>query len=139
MRGKSLEDVEKKKIELLYRFKHDIKYKISKGGIGSNEMKNFKEFQEKINKLKDRYKEYDINSYIKEMEKIFQSFKDELENNEKKKIEEDRINKYLRQFQEDYYFKQFYKNLQENILCKVVNFSQINHINTLNDWQHKAN
>ena len=139
MRGKSLEDVEKKKIELLYRFKHDIKYKISKGGIGSNEMENFKEFQEKINKLKDRYKEYDINSYIKEMEKFFQSFKDELENNEKKKIEEDRINKYLRQFQEDYYFKQFYKNLQENILFKVVNFSQINHINTLNDWQHKAN
>ena len=139
MGGKSLEDVEKKKIELLYRFKHDIKYKISKGGIGSNEMENFKEFQEKINKLKDRYKEYDINSYIKEMEKIFQSFKDELENNEKKKIEEDRINKYLRQFQEDYYFKQFYKNLQENILFKVVNFSQINHINTLNDWQHKAN
>ena len=139
MGGKSLEDVEKKKIELLYRFKHDIKYKISKGGIGSNEMENFKEFQEKINKLKDRYKEYDINSYIKEMEKFFQSFKDELENNEKKKIEEDRINKYLRQFQEDYYFKQFYKNLQENILFKVVNFSQINHINTLNDWQHKAN
>jgi len=26
-----------------------------------------------------------------------------------------------------------------NILFKVVNFSQINHINTLNDWQHKAN
>ena len=139
MRGKSLEDVEKKKIELLYRFKHDIKYKISTGGISSNEMENFKEFQEKINKLKIRYKDYDINTYIKEMEKIFQSFKDEIENNEKKKIEEDRINKYFRQFQEDYYFKQFYKNLQENILCKVINFSQINHINTLNDSQQNAN
>ena len=139
MRGKSLEDVEKKKIELLYRFKHDIKYKISTGGISSNEMENFKEFQEKINKLKIRYKDYDINTYIKEMEKIFQSFKDEIENNEKKKIEEDRINKYFRQFQEDYYFKQFYKNLQENILCKVINFSQINHINTLNDSEQNAN
>ena len=139
MRGKSLEDVEKKKIELLYRFKHDIKYKISTGGISSNEMENFKEFQEKINKLKIKYKDYDINTYIKEMEKIFQSFKDEIENNEKKKIEEDRINKYFRQFQEDYYFKQFYKNLQENILCKVINFSQINHINTLNDSQQNAN
>ena len=40
--------MEKKKIELLYRFKHDIKYKISKGGIGSNEMENFKEFQKKM-------------------------------------------------------------------------------------------
>ena len=71
------------------------------------------------------------------MEKFFQSFKDEIENNEKKKIEEDRINKYLRQFHDEYYFKQFYKNVQENTLCKVINYNEINHINTLNDSREK--
>ena len=49
MKGKSLEDIEKKKIELLYRFKHDIKYKISTGGVHSNEMENFEESTKNIN------------------------------------------------------------------------------------------
>ena len=139
MKGKSLKEIEKKKIELLYKLKYDIKYKISTGEINPNQLENFEEFQEKLDKLKNRYEEYDINSYIKEMEKYFQSFRDEIENNGKKKIEEERINKYLSQFHADYYFKQFYKNLQENILCKVINYSQINHINTLNDSKDKIN
>ena len=138
MKGKSLEDIEKKKIELLYKFKHDIKYKISTGGISSNGMENFEEFQEKINKLKNKHKDYDINDYIKVMEQYFQSFKEEMENNELKKIEEDRINKYLRQYHEDYNTKIFYKDIQDKILCKVVNYSQINHINSLNQSQDIA-
>ena len=133
VQGKSIEEVEKKKIELLYKFKHDIKYKIATGGINTEEMENFQEFQEKVNKLKNKFEDYDINLYIKEMEQFFQSFKNEMENSAKKKEDEDRINKYLRQFHEDCNVKQLYKDLQEKLLCKVINFSQINHINTLNE------
>jgi hypothetical protein len=64
---------------------------------------------------------------------FFQSIRDEIENDQKKKIEEDRINKYLYQFLQNYNTKIFYKDIQTNKLCKVVNFSEINHINTLID------
>ena len=133
IKGKSFEDIEKRRLELLYKMKHDIQYKVSIGNMNSIELENFEIFQNKINDLKERYEEYDINTYIKNMELYFQSFQEEMEKNEKKKLEEDRINKYLRQFYEEYDFKNFYKDIQKNILCKVINFSQINHINTLND------
>ena len=139
IKGKSFEDIEKKKLELLYKIKHDIKYKVAKGNINSIELENFELFQDKINDLKERYEEDDINDYIKNMEVYFQSFQDEIEKKEKKKYDEDRINKYLRQFYSDYNIKTFYKDIQRNILCKVINFSQINHINTLNDNNDKSN
>ena len=87
MEGKSLMDIEKKKIELLYKFKHDIIYKISTGEMSSEEMDTFLRFKEKIEKLKKIYNEYDLRAYIKEMEIFFQSLKDEIENNLKRKIE----------------------------------------------------
>lgn len=67
------------------------------------------------------------------MEEFFRSFQDEMENDEKKKLDEDRINRYLIQFQQNYNAKSFYKDLQQNKLFKVINFSEINHINTLNN------
>ena len=128
VQGKSIEEVEKKKIELLYKFKHDIKYKIATGRINTEEIENFQEFQEKVNKLKNKFEDYDINLYIKEMEQFFQSFNNEMENSAKKKEDEDRINKYLRQFHEDCNVKQLYKDLflTTYIQCKMCNSGLIN-------------
>ena len=133
MEGKSLMDIEKKKIELLYKFKHDIIYKISTGEMSSEEMDTFLRFKEKIEKLKKIYNEYDLRAYIKEMEIFFQSLKDEIENNLKRKIEEDRINSYLNNYRKYYYSKKGYRDFQISVLGKILNFSQINHINILND------
>ena len=130
---KPLEDIERKKIELLYKFKHDIEYKISIGGIKSIELEKFEEFKKKIINLKHGSGDEEIKNYIKNLETLFQSFRDEIENDQKKKIEEDRINKYLYQFLQNYNTKIFYKDIQTNKLCKVINFSEINHINTLID------
>ena len=127
------EHIERKKIELLYKFKHDIEYKISIGGIKSIELEKFEEFKKKIINLKHGSGDEEIKNYIKNLETLFQSFRDEIENDQKKKIEEDRINKYLYQFLQNYNTKIFYKDIQTNKLCKVINFSEINHINTLID------
>ena len=135
MKLNSLEDIEKKKFEILYKFKHDIKYKINIGEISSIEMENFEAFQEKIFNLKDKFTSSDYDSYIKELEIIFQSFQQEIADNAKKKIDEDRINKYLKQYQEDYNDKNYYKDIQRNFLCKVINFSQVNHMNMLNNTE----
>jgi hypothetical protein len=135
MKLNSLEDIEKKKFEILYKFKHDIKYKINIGEMSSIEMENFEAFQEKIFNLKDKFTSSDYDSYIKELEIIFQSFQQEIADNAKKKIDEDRINKYLKQYQEDYNDKNYYKDIQRNFLCKVINFSQVNHMNMLNNTE----
>ena len=133
VKDKPLEDIERKKIELLYKFKHDIEYKISIGGIKSMELEKFEEFKKKILNLKHGSGEEEIKNYIKNLEMLFQSFLDEIENDQNKKIEEDRINKYLYQFLQNYDTKIFYKDIQTSKVCKVVNFSEINHINTLID------
>ena len=135
---KSFENIEKKRKELLNKLQ-DIQYKISKGDIDFAELENFKIFQDEINNLKERYEGNDMNTYIKNMELFFKSFQEEMENIEKKKLEEERINKYLKQFYEDYNFKNFYKDIQRKMLCKVINFSQINHINILSDKNKKSN
>ena len=88
IKGKSFEDIEKRRLELLYKMKHDIQYKVSIGNMNSIELENFEIFQNKINDLKERYEEYDINTYIKNMELYFQSFQEEMEKNEKKKLGE---------------------------------------------------
>ena len=131
--NKSLEDIEKKKIELLYKFKHDIEYKIAMGEIKSSEFEKFEIFKKKIINLHHGSKNVDLAYYIRKMEEFFRSFQDEMENDEKKKLDEDRINRYLIQFQQNYNAKSFYKDLQQNKLFKVINFSEINHINTLNN------
>ena len=133
MENKSLEDIEKKKIELLYKFKHDIEYKISIGDVKSVELEKYEEFKKKIINLKQGSGKIDIKDYISKMEMFFQSFREEIENDEKKKIDEDRINKYLYHFLENYNTKVFYKDIQKNKIFKIVNFSEINHINSLNN------
>ena len=98
-------------------------------------MDNFIRFKEKINKLKKIYNEYDLKQYIKEMEIFFQSLKEEIENNQRKKVEEDRINNYLTYYRRNYDSKLGYKELHGKLLCKVINYNQVNHLNILNDSQ----
>ena len=132
----SMQDVEKKKMEILYRIKHDIKYKISRGDINLSEMDNFNKFQDKINDLKKVYENFSINLYVKELEEFFSSFEDELSTKEKNKYDEDRINNYLRRLKDDFNDKNFMRRLYEQKLCKVIDFNKINNINRLNETKN---
>ena len=130
---KSWKDIERKKMEILYKIKHDIKYKIMRGEINLSEMDNFNNFQLKINDLKKQYENFNIELYIKKLEEFFSSFEDEISKNERKKYDEDRINNYLRRLKDDFNDKDRYRKIYEEKLCKVVDFNEINKINTLND------
>ena len=70
------------------------------------------------------------------MENYFESFKEQIANNQKKKSEEDRINQYLKNTEEEFNTKKFYKEIHEKRLCKVINYSQINHLNTFNNSEN---
>ena len=129
----SLREIEKKKMELLYKIKHDIQYKISRGDINVNEMDNFNNFQDKINELKKEYEDFNIKTYVRQLEEYFFSFEEEISKNEKKKYDEDRINNYLRRLKEEFNDRFFMRQLHEQKLCKAVDFSDVNHINTLNE------
>ena len=132
IKAKSLKEIEKKKTELLYQFKYDIKYKIFTGEMNAGDMDSFEEFKKKINNLKNN-QEDDVEKYVAKIQNYFQGFKEEMADIEKNKLNENRINQYLKKFKEEYSIKNLYKDIQEKKLIKVVNYSQINHINTLND------
>ena len=127
----SWRDIERKKIELLYKIKHDIKYKISKGKIYSNEMDNFNNFQNKINNLIKEYQDFNIDLYVKQLEEFFSSFEDEISNKEKKKYNEDRINNFLRRLKDEFNDKIMKRQISEQKICKVIDYNKINNINTL--------
>ena len=120
-------------MELLYKIKHDIQYKISRGDINMNEMDNFNNFQDKINELRKEYEDFNIKTYVRQLEEYFFSFEEEISKNEKKKYDEDRINNYLRRLKEEFNDRFFMRQLHEQKLCKAVDFSDVNHINTLNE------
>ena len=132
IKAKSLKEIEKKKTELLYQFKYDIKYKIFTGEMNAGDMDSFEEFKKKINNLKNN-QEDDVDKYVAKIQNYFQGFKEEMADIEKNKLNENRINQYLKKFKEEYSIKNLYKDIQEKKLIKVANYSQINHINTLND------
>ena len=132
IKAKSLKEIEKKKTKLLYQFKYDIKYKIFTGEMNAADMDSFEEFKKKINNLKNN-QEDDVDKYVAKIQNYFQGFKEEMADIEKNKLNENRINQYLKKFKEEYSIKNLYKDIQEKKLIKVVNYSQINHLNTLND------
>ena len=134
---KNLNDIERKKVELLYKFKNDISFKISKGEINLNEMDNFIAFENKINGLKKNYEDFNIDVYVKELEEFFYSFEKEIIRNEQVKKEEERINNYLRRLNEDFKDKNYIRKLYEQKLCKIIDYSEINHINILNESKSK--
>ena len=127
-----MKEIKKKKTKLLYQFKYDIKYKIFTGEMNAGDMDSFEEFKKKINNLKNN-QEDDVEKYVAKIQNYFQGFKEEMADIEKNKLNENRINQYLKKFKEEYSIKNLYKDIQEKKLIKVVNYSQINHINTLND------
>ena len=80
----SLQDIEKKKLEILYKLKNDIQNQINRGEIHFNEMENFNEFQKKINDLKNGLEVFDKKAYLKQLEDSFSSFEELMSKNKKK-------------------------------------------------------
>ena len=100
----SVEAIEKKKKVFLHRMKEDIKYKINEGRYHLIEMDNFYHFEEAMNKfkLKNANDSKKVKLYINLVEKYFHFYQNELESREKEKMDEDRINKFLKNLKQEF-------------------------------------
>jgi hypothetical protein len=101
----SIQEIEMKKKVFLSRLKEDIKYKIKEGKYHLIEMDNFKTFEEAMNKfkLKNTVDIKKVKLYVKLVEKYLHFYRAELDNREKEKMDEDRINKFLRNLNQEIY------------------------------------
>ena len=136
----TIQDIEKKKFDLLAKLKTDIRRKIALGAMSLNEMENFERFQERLDILREKMKIWEKVKNIKKTtiyyaEKIqdfFGSFTDELGLIEQKRLEEERINGFIKNLHNQIDMVKFKKNMQIKKYCKPVNYDSINHVNLLN-------
>ena len=100
-----INEIEKKKKVYLFRLKEDIKYKINEGKYHMIEMENFKRFENAMNKfrLKDSLDPKKVKLYINLVQKYLHYYKVELDNKEREKNDEDRINRFLRNLGQEIY------------------------------------
>jgi len=92
------EDIEYGKNILLHKLREEIKYKISVGKFDKSEMDEFLEFENKINDYKRNYNLKDKNKkkeYVLLLLVKFNEFIELLKIREKRKSEENRINKFI--------------------------------------------
>ena len=122
-------DVEKRKMQLLLKFKNDIDYRAMKGEVDETELNMFTKLEEKIDKLMDLI---NINEYVAKMEDYIGEFQEEINLREKSRKDEKRINGFIEKLKEDIDYKINRKDFLVNRYGKVFNFNYINHINDLN-------
>ena len=125
----SINELEKKRDEILKSIKNDVQLKIMNGEVERSEMDNFFRFQKRMSA-------YHIDSahckkLIKLLDQEFISFNEELELKEQKKKEEKRINNFIDNMNFDIQNDNYIKSLQKKFFCSVYDFNEKFNINVL--------
>ena len=120
----SIQEIEKKKKIFLNRIKEDIKYKINEGKYHMIEMDNFKNFEEAMNKfkLKSSSDEKKVKLYINLVEKYLHFYQTDLDKKEKEKMDEDRINRFIRNLKQEIYITLPYVKEVQGRYCHSVDY-----------------
>ena len=130
----NLKDINNKKLEILFKMKHDMEYKIRKGEIKTVEKEAYKKLEEKINMISNTdLEDLNISSYIDKLEEYFNSFENNLYLAEQKKKDEERINKFKLDLQDDLYFYYILRKKMEQRFGHAIDLKKVNHINELRD------
>ena len=127
---KSRKDVEKRKMQILLKFKNDIEYKAMTGDIDQTEMDMFNKLEEKMDKLMDLI---NINEYMAKMEDYIGEFQEEINLREKSRKDEKRINGFIENLNYDINFKIKRKNYILHRFGKIYNFKNVNNMSKLNE------
>ena len=128
----SIQDINKRKMELLFKFKHDLEFKLINGDIKSLEKLDFKDFMNKINStVLNNLDEQGINAYLDELEEFFNSFESDIHKMEKLKKDEERINVFRTNLVDNIDFTEKLRENTGKIFSNVIDFNLINHINEL--------
>ena len=126
----SIKQIEKRKEEVLLKFKNDILYKISVRQLTFNELSLYDEL---VSKLRDFENNLSNEKYVKLLQSYFHNLDKQIKLSEQRKLKEQRINKYMNNLIDDMDFLSYKKKKQETTLCHVLNYKDFNHINILND------
>ena len=130
----NLKDINNKKLEILFKMKHDMEYKIRKGEIKTVEKEAYKKLEEKINMISNTdLEDLNISGYIDKLEEYFNSFENNLYLAEQKKKDEERINKFKLDLQDDLYFYYILRKKMEQRFGHAIDLKKVNHINELRD------
>ena len=95
----TIEDIEYKKNVLLFKMKEDIKSKIKEGKYDMKDLENFNQFEDNINQYHLNHGSKDINQvkdYFLLLSKKFSEFQEIMNDKETRIIEQERINKFLK-------------------------------------------
>jgi len=128
----SLSEINKRKIELLFRIKHDFEYKIKTGEIISMDNLAFRDLELKIYSTKIKsFDQKGINEYLDELEAFFSSFENDMNIAINLKKDEDRINGFRNNLIDNVTFYRVLRGKKERILANGIDFNIVNHINEL--------
>ena len=128
----SISEINKRKIELLFRIKHDLEYKIKIGDIISMSNLTFRDLEQKIYSTKIKsYDQKGINEYLDEIEYFFSSFENDMDNAINLKKDQDRINRFRNNLIDNVNFYEILRGKKQKIYANSVDFNIINHINEL--------
>ena len=125
----SRKDIEKRKMQLLLKFKNDIDYKAMNGEVDETEVNMYSKLEENIGKLMDLI---NINEYVAKMEDYIGEFQEELKRREQSRKDEKRINGFIEKLKEDFDNKMSKKEYMLNRYGKAFNYNFINPIINLN-------
>ena len=130
----NLVDINNKKLEIMFKMKHDLEYKIRKGDIKPGEKDEYKKLEERINMISNSSLEnLNISDYIDILEDYFSSFESNMYLAEQKKKDEERINGFKGELQQNLYFYFLLKKKIEEKYGHPIDFKTVNHINELSN------
>ena len=131
----NIKEVEMKKLEVLYKIKNDLNFKIMKGYINVSDYDIYDKLKDRLSKLINKY---NIQEYITNIEDCFDEFQEEIFLVEQRRRNEQRINAFVQNLNTQIDFNSIKKNVQEKKLCNVINYDSINRINVLNNIQENS-
>ena len=133
----SLQDINKRKIELLFKIKHDLEFKIHKGDIKALDNLEFKDLEQKIYATKiTTFDINGINEYLDKLEGFFNAFENDINIAENRKKEEERINGFKNDLIYRMDFAEILRGKKEKVFGSITDFININHINELSDFDN---
>ena len=126
---KSINELEKKKDEILNLIEEKIKDRVMKGDMGRAEMRQFLDFQKRMNSY--QIDPNNQNSFVQLLEQEFISFQEQIRLYEEKLKEEKRLNKFINKLNEDIERNFYYKFFQKKNFCNVIDYNEKNNIGLL--------
>ena len=128
----SIKEIKKRKLEILFKFKHDLNFKIMKGDIKSNELFELEDLEQKINLIEIQIRDSnDTNKYVDILEEFFTAFENDIILAENKKKFEERINGFRNDLIDHMDLAESTREGKEKKFGSAIDFNIVNHINEL--------